>query len=636
MRDLARRALLATALLAVVWVVAVAVTGGFSIQLAGLRVSSRNVRNPLLLALIAAGGVVALSGRARRRILHEDLRWWWGRVTAARGAMRSASGGTWAVAILAAACGGASLLLYQWARARPLWLDEQMIALNIRDRPLPELAGPLWLDQTAPLGWLATMRIAGQILAFDEIGLRFVPVAFGAAFIATAAWVGRRWMTGPGAVALVILSSTGQWVFHYSLELKHYSADIFIGLLLPALVVWALEADASRWRLRRAGIWWIAAAVGQWWANGALFVAPACAVFLCVALYRLDGWRNAAIFSVLGVVFLAAFALHYQLALRFAHENEFLRQYWAVALPPFTADWAATSKWLAGQLAPFADRPGGTRLAVLFWTTALCGFLLARQRALSAMFAAVPVSAFLLAGLGLVPLDERLSLWAIPAVYVGIALCVEAGARFLRDGRRHAPPARVAGAVMLIAALTVCSDIAQRGWRDMKDGRPVDSNHQLDDRTAVKWLVTQATPRDAVLTINPSLPAVWWYGPASIAPPAAGGTLSGNTPILEALFVPPGGACDHDAFRRAFADREQVLVYFGFGVDAVSATFDVFLIEELERIGHVTAFRHFAGTSRVAVVRVDSGGGFPATTGADAHRVTQPGGCVSVRAATRW
>ena len=53
---------------------------------------------------------------------------------------------------------GVLIVVLQWASARPLWLDEQMIALNVRDRGLASLGGRLWLDQSAPLGWLLLQR----------------------------------------------------------------------------------------------------------------------------------------------------------------------------------------------------------------------------------------------------------------------------------------------------------------------------------------------------------------------------------------------------------------------------------------------------------------------------------------------
>jgi hypothetical protein len=138
-----------------------------------------------------------------------------------------------------------------------------MIALNLRDRALTELAGALWLDQSAPLGWLATERAVMCAFGLGETAVRVVPALIGIAAIAVATWVGQRWMTTAGAVALVTLSSLGHWVFHYTLEVKSYSGDTLLGMLLPALVVWTIEADTPRQRLRRAVIWWTIAALAN-------------------------------------------------------------------------------------------------------------------------------------------------------------------------------------------------------------------------------------------------------------------------------------------------------------------------------------------------------------------------------------
>ena len=53
-----------------------------------------------------------------------------------------------------------SIDIYQWGAALPFWVDEEMIALNLRDRSMADLAGPLWLGQSAPFGWLVLERIA--------------------------------------------------------------------------------------------------------------------------------------------------------------------------------------------------------------------------------------------------------------------------------------------------------------------------------------------------------------------------------------------------------------------------------------------------------------------------------------------
>src|SRR5262245_49860187 len=79
---------------------------------------------------------------------------------------------------------GAALQIYQWAGARPLWLDEEMIAVNLRDRTFAELTGTLWLAQSAPLGWLFVQRAVLITLGMRELALRLVPVLFGVATVA--------------------------------------------------------------------------------------------------------------------------------------------------------------------------------------------------------------------------------------------------------------------------------------------------------------------------------------------------------------------------------------------------------------------------------------------------------------------
>src|SRR5262245_53312243 len=70
-----RRACLAMAAAALLWAMAVAWTGGWTVTLAGLRVSSHDPLNPLLLVVIGGAGAWLLSPREQRgRTLVGDLR----------------------------------------------------------------------------------------------------------------------------------------------------------------------------------------------------------------------------------------------------------------------------------------------------------------------------------------------------------------------------------------------------------------------------------------------------------------------------------------------------------------------------------------------------------------------------------
>ena len=106
---------------------------------------------------------------------------------------------------MAIALAGAAVLIYWWRAARPLWVDEEMLALNVRDRTFTELLGPLWLDQAAPLGWLALERTALLTFGLTERAMRLLPVLFGVSTLLTCLWIGRRWMTPVGSAILVLL-----------------------------------------------------------------------------------------------------------------------------------------------------------------------------------------------------------------------------------------------------------------------------------------------------------------------------------------------------------------------------------------------------------------------------------------------
>src|SRR5262245_53757437 len=106
---------------------------------------------------------------------------------------------------------GALVLIYWTSLARPLWVDEEMLLLNVRERGFLELTGPLWLDQSAPLGWLWLQRLLLLTLGASEPALRSLTVAFGIAMLSTALWIGRRWMGPAGAAVFAALCGIGIW-----------------------------------------------------------------------------------------------------------------------------------------------------------------------------------------------------------------------------------------------------------------------------------------------------------------------------------------------------------------------------------------------------------------------------------------
>ena len=501
---------------------------------------------------------------------------------------------------------GAALLVLQWSIDRPLWLDEEILAINLRDRGVLDYFGPLWLDESAPLGWLLAGRASLLTLGTAERALRLVPVFFGLATIATAAWVGRRWMTSIGAVVLVLLCSWGQWLTFYYVELHPYSADVCFSLLLPAVAAWAVDAPDRHDTTRRAALFWLLASIGQLFANGALFVTPACGLLLIVAIARRDGWRQTIPVAVAGFLWLATFVLNYVFVLRHALSSPYLSGVWAFAFPPRGAGPIDTLRWFGGTLAAFAGKPGGARIGAFFWIAATAGLALAglTGRRVAWFFATVPASLCLLAAFRLVPLYERLSIWAVPALYVGIALLADFAFKTVAQGfspaiaalkgcaTKNSEMKTAAGVVAFTLAAFVCGDIVWQGVTATLDlRRSPQQNRALDDRTAVRWLAARKQSGDIWMTTHYGVPAVWWY--AGIH----------EKPILEVSYEPPGPRCRQPIdLVKLLGPAPRILVYLGFRFDDVPAGFDDLLVAHVSRLGSVAGYRPVDEVGHVLVI----------------------------------
>jgi hypothetical protein len=612
-----------TALAGLAWSLVIRLTGGFVWDTALIRLASRDPVRPLQLGLLCGVACWYLNPprleTAVRRFFHTHSH----------------------VLIPSLAVAGSGLLLAQLIGGRPLWLDEEMIALNLRDRTFRQLAQPLTFGQTSPFGWLALEHAALRVLGPSEIALRAAPALFGVGVIVLSVWVGRRWLGSAGATALVLCCAFGQWVTFYDLELKPYSADTFWAFLIPALAAWAADADSADRpdMARRGAVFWTAAAVGLWLGNGALFVTPASALVMTYGFWRRAGgagiWRG----NLFGVLWMTSFAADYVLTLRPALQSSFLADVWAGALPPPHASAAQTLGWLAAQARPFAIKPGGVYGWAAFWAGAVSGlaFLVREQRLAGLAFSAVPVSGALLAALRVVPLYERLSLWMVPALYVGLAYFVETAARMVAaagGSARGSHWPRLASAAGLALALSVIADVVVHGIEDVRDSRPRNSHHDLDDRAAVRSLMQAHEPGDAVMTTKLALPALWWYGKIPMAGPGLDGSRQPDGgPILRIGYRHPGPDCTQDSLRMVLEGQRRVLVYLGFRVDDVPQGFDDLLLLRLRRLGRITSDRAFSESGRVVIVDLQAA---PRTAAAWSDSAAHPAaasgasGCVVV------
>ncbi|MEZ5288738.1 MAG: hypothetical protein R2712_28835 [Vicinamibacterales bacterium] len=516
-----------------------------------------------------------------------------------------------------------------------------MLALNARWRTLSDLAGALWLDQSAPCGWLVLERLA--LLAFgpDERAARAVPTLFGLGTLAAAVWIGRRWLGPLGAVVLSAACATGTWLVFFTLELKHYSADACLALLLPAIAAWTTEADREDARRSRVAAFWGIAAAGLWFSNGAVFVAPGCAVVVVFSAWRHDGVRGASRAAAFGVVWLASLGLDYWFVLRHALGNAYLANYWSFAFPPPGGGLSGALGWIQHVVATFPVKPGGSELSPLFSLLVAAGVIhgVRRVGALGAAYALVPAAAIALGLLGIVPPFERLGIWVVPALYVSLALAADLAVHLLRTGWR-ARPARVGlGLVLLAASVVTTVDVVRNGLREL-GVRSENNNYGLDDRRATRRVLDLLEPGDPVLTTHFGLAGLWWYAGENPGGPRRGAFLT-DSPLYEMSFASDPRTC-----RTAGADTTAVLeaagravIYLGFRLNVLPEGFDAFVLDDLARRGRLVGYSTYADLSDVAAFDFTQA---PDPRDAAWLRTARPrlgpplAGCLVLRPAGRW
>lgn len=254
----------------------------------------------------------------------------------------------WRWATIGAIAIGTVIRLAALARARPLNLDEAMLAVNVMGSRLADLLLPLGLDQAAPPLFLLALRGLGLLGHGHEVSLRLLPFLAGVAMMPLAWLCARRLTSAPAAGLGVLLIALSPSLIDHSVEVKPYILD---GTLLLA-GLWVALVIPGRgllgWR------WWALFASG-FVVIVSSFTAPwtlTLAGVVLAARSRVERWewRQARAMIGLGTCLLVAFGIVYATLYSSAGANEYLQEFWVGAFlrdsSPLLGLWTlAASLW---------------------------------------------------------------------------------------------------------------------------------------------------------------------------------------------------------------------------------------------------------------------------------------------------
>ncbi len=314
---------------------------------------------------------------------------------------------------------GVLLRMVIYLHNRSLILDEANVAKNLYERDLASLFSPLNYAQFAPPLFLCAERIAGNSLGFSEMMLRLVPLLCSFLSLWLLLRVLQRLVSLEALWYPLLLMAFGYIFFRYATELKQYSSDVLITLML---ICTALHFDITKTKpVRFCVVWAIVGSAAIWSSMPSVFIL--CGVG---GYYLCEGWTpdGKRILHVLiaGLIWASQFLVYYLHILGHDTNNTYLLnwhdRYFFVLLPHTVAQLQHNAELCISILSTMG---GHTVLAVAFHLCLIVAGLvhLFRRRTATALLLFVPLVVLLVAcGLHKFTLLPRVILFAMPLLLI--------------------------------------------------------------------------------------------------------------------------------------------------------------------------------------------------------------------------
>lgn len=312
---------------------------------------------------------------------------------------------------------GAALRFIYYVGNRSLWRDEAALAMNVAERTYAGLFEPLDSHQAAPIGFLVLEKTAVLAFGNSELALRLVPLLAGILSLVLFKNIAARCLDALAVPLALALFAVSAKLIYYSSEVKQYSTDVLIALV----VLWmAMRVYSQSLSVARAACFGLAGASVIWFSHPSVFMlAGVCACLFAHSAIERE-WKRALLLCGAGALWLASFRWNYSVTLREISESGTLLNYWgdSDAFMPFPPFSIAAVKWLWHSFLLTFQDPAGFSPAIIagFSCVAGCAAAFANRSVKLLLLIAPAPFALLASGLHKYPFLGRLLLFLIPSI----------------------------------------------------------------------------------------------------------------------------------------------------------------------------------------------------------------------------
>lgn len=343
---------------------------------------------------------------------------------------------------------GVFLRVVQYSLDRSLWIDEAFLALNIINRPLTKLLEPLDYNQGAPVGFVLIETIVVQIFGNSEYALRLFPFLSGIASIFLFARVAKWFSSLPVAVIALGLFALCDRAIYYSAELKQYSSDLALALLIYLMIINLRSSKLTFWQITFFAIF---GAIVIWFSHPSIFVLGGTGITLLIVKFLQRDWPRVIKYSIVFFCWLLSFIAFYKLSLQQIGSNEALQKSWDAnhdsfaPLPPLSF---TDLRWYFDTFLAIFNYPIGLYLTGIAVLAFLIGFLSLWKSNKEKLFLLIsPIILSLLAsGLQKYPFKGQLLLFIIPLMLLIVS---EGTQQIIESARSKSKPIGITFLILL-------------------------------------------------------------------------------------------------------------------------------------------------------------------------------------------
>lgn len=394
---------------------------------------------------------------------------------------------------------GSFIRIVQYASDRSLWPDEAWLATNIIQRSYLDLLQRLDHHQAAPVGFLWVEKLITQLLGSSEYALRLFPLMAGIASLVAMYYLGRQILSQLALPIALILLACLKFPLYYSTELKQYSSDVLIALLICLVLLSLRGQQLSKKRVLLLGCLEMMAIL---FSHTAIFVIGGIEVALLITTPKLN--RKVLFQNRLPAycIWLISFSAVYFFITAKTTTNQTLQSAWAPEYPTSVFDLV----WLLDSLGRFFANPLGfpgiTDAIAIFAFILGCIAFWKKDKAMVLVLLSPVITTLVATYLHKYPFRTRLILFLTPFF---ILLIAEGVAYFWERIRKHRSAVIVTA--LVIATLTVPSITRASSFILYPETR-----HEV--RPVIEYIKKHQNPGDVIYADGPLTAAqVRYYAP---------------------------------------------------------------------------------------------------------------------------